>query len=176
MPRQELPERCFFTGTLAMLIADADALRASMGITGAGGLKSCILCRNLIKRDTLVGRHSMPDGHVHADSLDPAGFQRMTDEMLQEILGRLKALFDSGNTARLQALETLYGVHYIQGGWLQEGGECEGLALQLVFPNLTVSHLPPNHLFARPNPPTQSTPAPQTAPPAQSEPHTPPTR
>lgn len=84
-------------------LADGDGIRLCTGCFGAGGLKCCLHCTNV-----LSGQHKDVADHVHISSSDVTSFRKQSSEGLRQILDHLLAA--PTKTAQKNA-EKLLGWH-----------------------------------------------------------------
>ena len=90
-------------------LADGDALRASLALMGASGLKPCVLCANVLKKGSGLA-HRRP-GLVEIDEVDTNYFLLRDDETLWGMFDRLQALPADMPAGARAARESMAGLH-----------------------------------------------------------------
>ena len=90
-------------------LADGDALRASLALKGASGLKPCMLCANVLKKHSDLA-HRRP-GLVEIDEVDTDKFLLHDDETLWALFDSLQALPAGMPSGARGARESLAGLN-----------------------------------------------------------------
>ena len=86
----------------AILIADMDGLRSSLCLKGSAGLKPCLRCLNVVKKDSGLDADQYPDICVQALSR----CRQATDQDIWSLADALLKMVDDGETkAKIQKFE-----------------------------------------------------------------------
>lgn len=98
-------------GKVALLVSDEKSLKELSMAKGAGGLKMCICCGNIVDHKHKLA--SDPTGFLlPSTSLNVRGFHLNTDVMIRDIYKRLHAAHNTMNKGEFTALQKHLGFSY----------------------------------------------------------------
>ena len=100
---------------LANILSDGDGLRMGLDVKGSSGIRPCILCCNVLKRDTDLAHRR--EGFVETTCFDFSKFERMTSQEVATTVSFLTAAnakVQEGSLpkVRFAELEMMHGITY----------------------------------------------------------------
>ena len=94
---------------LECLLSDGEGLKSAWSVTGWAGIRPCIRCQNVLKKGSDLAWRS--DAFVEIGCADHAKFVLSTPQDLEREISAIEDFAaGGGSAARLQGLETAYGI------------------------------------------------------------------
>eukprot|EP00959_Pyramimonas_sp_CCMP1952_P042865 896903-Pyramimonas_sp.AAC.1 len=112
-------ERVLVSGSLSILVQDERAHKFMTHCKGAGGIKPCCLCQNVVLPTSTL----LPDATgycISAKCHDVSKYHLHTNESLRGIQKKLRHEATAGTKSELERLEILLGFKYERDGLLQD--------------------------------------------------------
>ena len=127
LSQQEWPSSLVSTeGQCPFVISDLDALRATYGLKGSAGIKPCLWCQNILKKNSSLHDDHFREIHEH----DSSKFEIATNESLWAMCDHLQERMPHMNQETRGRMEKSMGVSYIPGS--------------ILFDQSVLSKLPPS--------------------------------
>ena len=101
------------------MVADGEALRQALGIKGAGGVKPCHLCVNVLQREHAL-LAQLPDDLTDIASSDPQAWQPILDQELFDYCDQLPQLQRELSARAFAEEQLLAGIVYDAENFLQD--------------------------------------------------------
>lgn len=98
----------------ALFISDLDALRGTYGLKGSSGIKPCLWCQNILKKNSSLQDDRFREIHEH----DSSKFEIATNESLWAMCDHLQERMPHMNQETRGRMEKSMGVTYIPGSIL----------------------------------------------------------
>lgn len=103
----------------ALMLADYDAARISFGLKGSAGVRPCMACLNVLKKNS--GCVDPGDIFVDISEADSSKFIPTTDSGLFEAADQLKAAVTGGRSKEyITSLEKALGINFLEYGILYD--------------------------------------------------------